>query len=153
IVPALGLRLTDLGSVGLEPTRAQFVAGNDYSLNTDVVLSAILPHAPWVDQQAVARIQSEYQQFIDQALVRGYNAVVIPGFLEYLTLPGPGVSPPGDPHVDRAKAMVAAFAPVWRYAHDMGMKVYFATDMLALSPPLKAYLQRVAGLDATSLKL
>jgi hypothetical protein len=153
IVPWLGLRLTDLGSVGLEPTRAQFVAGNDYNLNTDVVRSAILPHAPWVDQQAVARIRAEYQQFIDQALVRGYNGIVIPGFLEYLTLAGTGVYPAGDPHVDRAKAMAAAFAPVWQYAHDMGMKVYFSTDMLALSPPLKAYLQRVAGLDATSLKL
>lgn len=153
ISPRLGLRLTDIGSVGLEPTRAQFVAGNDYNLNTDVVRSAVLPQAPWVDQQAVARIRAEYQQFIDHALMRGYNAVVIPGFLEYLTLAGTGVYPPGDPHVDRAKAMVAAFAPVWRYAHDMGMRVYFSTDMLALSPPLKAYLQRVAGLDATSLKL
>jgi hypothetical protein len=41
--------------------------------------------------------------------------------------------------------MVAGFAPVWRYAHDMGMRVYFATDMLALSPPLKRYFQKSAG--------
>jgi Glycosyl hydrolase family 67 C-terminus len=153
VSPRLGLRLTDLGAVGLEPTRQQFVDGTDYNLNTDVVGSAILPGAPWVDQAAVATVSDQYRQFVDHALTLGYNGVVIPGFLEYLTLAGTGVYPAGDPHVERARAMVAAFGPVWRYAHDMGMKVYFKTDMLALSPPLKAYLQRAAGLDATSPKL
>ena len=61
---------------------------------------------------------------------------------------GHAVYPEGDPHVDRAKAMVAAFGPVFRYAHDMGMHVYLLTDMLAVSPPLEAYLERtVGGLD------
>src|SRR5262249_40079795 len=31
--------------------------------------------------------------------------------------------------------------------------VYFKTDMLALSPPLKAYLQRTTGMDTTNPKL
>ena len=153
VSPRLGLRLVDLGAVGLEPTRQQFVDGTSYNLNTDVVGSAVLPRAPWVDQAAVATISAQYRQFVDHALTLGYNGVVIPGYLEYLTLSGTGVYPAGDPHVERAKAMVAAFGPVWRYAHDMGMKVYFKTDMLALSPPLKSYLQRTAGLDPTSPKL
>jgi hypothetical protein len=153
VSPRLGLRLVDLGAVGLEPTRQQFVDGTDYNLNTDVVGSAILPGAPWVDQAAVATVSDQYRQFVDHALTLGYNGVVIPGFLEYLTLAGTGVYKAGDPHVERARAMVAAFGPVWRYAHDMGMKVYFKTDMLALSPPLKAYLLRTAGLDATSPEL
>ncbi len=153
VSPRLGLRLVDLGAVGLEPTRQQFVDGTNYNLNTDVVGSAILPRAPWVDPAAVATVSGQYRQFVDHALTLGYNGVVIPGFLEYLTLSGTGVYPAGDPHVERAKAMVAAFGPVWRYAHDLGMKVYFKTDMLALSPPLKAYLRRTAGLDPTSPKL
>ena len=44
--------------------------------------------------------------------------------------------------------MVAAFGPVFQYAADMGMHVYLLTDMLAVSPPLEAYLERtVGGLD------
>jgi hypothetical protein len=153
LTPRLGLRMVDAGSVGLEPTRQQFVAGTDYNLNTDVVSSAILPGPPWVDAAAVATISQQYRQFVDHALAEGYNAIVLPGFLEYVTLAGTGVYPDGDPHVARAKAMVAAFGPVWRYAKDMGMKVYFKTDMLALSLPLKDYLMRTTGMDTTKPNL
>ena len=34
-------------------------------------------------------------------------------------------------HVARAQAMREAFGPLWQSAHDMGMNVYFRTDMLA----------------------
>jgi hypothetical protein len=47
----------------------------------------------------------------------------------------------------QAQAMRAAFGPVWRYVHDMGMKVHSQTDMLALSPPLKRY---VGEIDTSS---
>ncbi|WP_190852282.1 hypothetical protein [Actinomadura sp. RB99] len=43
------------------------------------------------------------------------------------------------PAIRRPRAGVNS-APVWRYARDMGMKVYFQTDMPALSAPLKRYL-------------
>jgi hypothetical protein len=146
VSPRLGLRLTDAGSVGLDDDPAGFVASDDYSLNTDVVGSALLPRAPYVDSAAVASIAAQFHQLVDHALAQGYNGVVLPGFLEYVTFAAvPGVYPAGDPHVARAKAMVEHFAPVWQYAHDMGMKVYFATDMLALSPPLQRYLERTFG--------
>ncbi|HWB37743.1 MAG TPA: hypothetical protein VHA75_17140, partial [Rugosimonospora sp.] len=153
--PRLGLRLTDVGSVGLDAAPGAFAGGTNYSLNSDVVASALLPAAPWVDASAVAEISRQFHDLVDHALVRGYNGVVIPGFLEYVTFAGvPGVYPPGDSHAARARAMAAAFAPVWEYAHAMGMKVYFATDMLALSPPLRAYLTRTTGgLDTTSPRL
>lgn len=150
--PRLGLRLTDSGSVGREADPEAFAAGDDYSLNTDVVAGAVLPAAPWVDQEAVARIDTQFRQLVQHALRQGYNGVVVPGFLEYVTFSGVGdghqVYPEGDPHVDRAKAMVAAFGPVFQYAADMGMHVYLLTDMLAVSPPLESYLERtVGGLD------
>ncbi len=135
VEPRLGLRLTDVGAVGLDTDPAAFAAGTDYSLNTDVVGDALLPHAPWVDRTAVATISAQFHQFVDHALVEGYNGVVLPGFLEYVTFDGLDVYPAGDPHIARAEAMRAAFGPIWQYAHDMGMKVYFQTDMLALSPP------------------
>ncbi|MFI7426535.1 hypothetical protein ACIBPB_06070 [Micromonospora sp. NPDC049836] len=158
VTPRLGLRLTDAGSVGREPAPAAFAAGDDYQLNTDVVGAALLPRAPWVDAAAVARIDAQFRQFVDHSVAQGYNAVVVPGFLEYVTFAkvgdGHAVYPPGDPHVDRARAMVAAFGPVFRYAEQMGVKVFLLTDMLAVSPPLEAYLTRtVGGLDVADPRL
>ncbi|MGH3763388.1 hypothetical protein, partial [Actinophytocola sp.] len=142
--PRLGLRLTDLGAVGLPDDPAAFTR-DDYSLNSDVVGDAILPDAPYVDPAAVRRISAQFRQFVAHSFAQGYNGVVIPGFLEYVTFRGLDVYPPGDPHLARAEAMMRAFAPAWRYAHDFGMKVYFSTDMLALSPPLRAHLERTVG--------
>jgi hypothetical protein len=143
--PRLGLRLTDLGAVGLPDDPAAFAGGADYSLNSDVVGAAILPGAPYVDTAEVATIAGQFQRQIEHSLAQGYNGVVIPGFLEYVTFDGLGVYPAGDPHRARAQAMVAAFGPVWRRAHDLGMTVFLSTDMLALSPPLRAYLDRTVG--------
>ncbi|WP_218105759.1 hypothetical protein [Micromonospora inyonensis] len=158
VTPRLGLRLTDAGSVGREPDPAAFAAGDDYNLNTDVVGPALLPRAPWVDAGAVARIDAQFRQFVDHSVAQGYNGIVVPGFLEYVTFAdvgdGHAVYPPGDPHVDRAAAMVAAFGPVLRYAEEMGVRVFLLTDMLAVSPPLEAYLTRtVGGLDVTDPRL
>ncbi|MBV1849394.1 hypothetical protein [Catellatospora tritici] len=158
ITPRLGLRLTDAGSVGREPDPAAFAAGTDYSLNTDIVGQALLPRAPWVDAAAVDRISTEFRQYVDHAAAQGYNGIVLPGFLEYVTFAkvgdGHAVYPAGDSHVDRAKALVAAFGPVFRYADDMGLKVFLLTDMLAVSPPLERYLRATTGgLDTADPKL
>lgn len=158
VTPRLGLRLLDTGSVGLSDDAAGFVASDDYSLNTDVVGAAVLAGPPYVDPTAVKRISDEFQQLVERGLAEGYNAVVVPGFLEYVTFAGVGdgreVYPVGDGHVERARAMVDAFGPVWRYARDAGMKVYFATDMLALSPPLERYLRgRFGGLPTEDERL
>jgi hypothetical protein len=151
VTPRLGLRLTDVGSVGREPDAAAFAAGTDYSLNTDIVGGALLPRAPWVDAAAVERIAGEFRRFVGHALARGYNGVVVPGFLEYVTFRDvDGVYPAGDDHVARAEALAAAFAPVYRYAADLGMRVYMLTDMLAVSPPLERYLDPI---DVTSPRL
>jgi hypothetical protein len=149
VTPRLGLRLTDLGAVGLPADPARYASGTDYSLNSDVVGEAVLPGEPYVDRDAVRRIADQYRRQVRHSLAQGYNAVVIPGFLEYVTFrdvgDGHAVYPAGDPHVARAEAMAAAFGPVWRYAHGLGMKVFLSTDMLALSPPLRAHLERTVG--------
>jgi len=89
----------------------------------------------------VDRTGAEFRQFIDRSVAEGYNGVVVPGFLEYVTFAQvPGVYPAGDPHIARARAMVAAFGPVFAYARSMGVKVFFLTDMLAVSPQLENYL-------------
>jgi hypothetical protein len=144
VAPRLGLRLTDAGAVGLPDDPAAY-REDDYSLNSDVVGAALRGDAPYVDGAEVDRIAAQFRRYVEHSLAQGYNAVVLPGFLEYVTFDGLGVYPPGDEHPARARAMRAAFGRVWRYAHDVGMKVFFSTDMLALSPPLRAYLDRVAG--------
>ncbi|MFB4303134.1 hypothetical protein [Actinomadura sp. NTSP31] len=154
VAPRLPLRLTDHGSVGLEADSAEFAKGTDYGLNTDAVGPALLGHAPWVDAEAAGRIGAQFRQFVDHALAYGYNGVVVPGFLEYVTFDGVGnghaVYREGDAHIARARAMRSVFGPIWQYAHDMGMKVFFQTDMLALSPPLKRYL---GDIDTSSPRL
>jgi hypothetical protein len=153
VAPRLGLRLVDTGAVGLDDNPAGFVASDDYSLNTDVVGPAVLAESPYVDGAGVARIATQFRQLVEHCLAEGYNGVVVQGFLEYVTFSGVGdghqVYPEGDSHIARAQAMVAAFGPVWKYAHDAGMKVYFATDMLALCPPLQRYLRKRFGGFAT----
>lgn len=150
VTPRLGLRLTDAGAVGRAADPADFRPGDDYSLNADIVGDALLPSAPWVDLAAVERIAAEFRQFVDHSLTQGYNGVVVPGFLEYVTFADLGVYPAGDHHVAQAEALSAAFAPVFRYAADMGMRVYFLTDMLAVSPPLERFL---GDLDVTDPRL
>ncbi|WP_370617468.1 hypothetical protein [Mumia sp. Pv 4-285] len=149
VAPRLGLRMIDTGAVGLDDDPARFAAGEDYTLNSDVVGSAVLPDPPYVDTDRVTEIAAQFRTLVDHGLAQGYNAVVVPGFLEYVTFAGVGdgheVYPEGDPHPARAEAMAEAFEPVWRYAHDQGLRVYFATDMLAVSPPLEDYLDGQGG--------
>lgn len=149
IEPRLPLRLTDAGAVGIDADESRFAAGTDYSHNNSVVATAILPDEPFVADAAVAEIARQFRQFVDHSLAQGYNGVVIPGFLEYVTFAGVGdgtaVYRADDPRRARAAAMVRAFRPVWRYAAVMGMQVYFSTDMLALTPPLRDYLQGEHG--------
>src|SRR5262249_28176441 len=149
VAPRLGLRLIDAGAVGYDDDPAGFTSNDNYSLNTDVVGTALLAGPPYVDSAVVDRISAQYRPLADHALAGGHNGIVLPGFLEYVTFAAVGdghaVYPAGDVHLARNKAIIDSFGPVWRYAHDMGMKVYFGTDMLALSPPLRAYLDRTYG--------
>jgi hypothetical protein len=154
VAPRLGLRLVDSGAVGVDADPAGWAGSDDYSLNTDAVGPAVLSGPPYVDATAVTGISAQFRQLVEHSLAQGYNGVVVQGFLEYVTFDGLGVYPGGDPHVARARAMVEHFGPVWRYAADMGMKVYFMTDMLALSPPLRSYLKReTGGLDTEDARL
>lgn len=154
IKPRLGLRLVDSGAVGVDADPAGWAGSDDYSLNTDVVGPAVRSAPPYVDSGAVAGISAQFRQLVDHSLAQGYNGIVVQGFLEYVTFDGLGVYPDGDQHIARARAMVEHFGPVWRYAADLGMKVYFMTDMLALSPPLRSYLKReTGGMDTEDTRL
>ncbi|HEY9365424.1 MAG TPA: hypothetical protein VIP55_02210, partial [Agromyces sp.] len=147
----LGFRMVDLGAVGVTVDESEWIAGDDYSHNSKAFADVILAEAPYIDEPALAVARTDFEAYVRHALAEGYNAIAIPGFVEYLTFSGVGdgteVYDADDTHVARAKAMREAFGPMWEYAHDAGLDVYFRTDMLTLTTPLEEYLvERFGGL-------
>src|SRR5215207_4907263 len=147
----LGFRMVDLGAVGVTVDKPAWVAGDDYSHNSKAFADVILADAPYIDEAALEVARADFELYVRHALAEGYNAIAIPGFIEYLTFSGVGdgddVYGADDTHVARAHAMRDAFGPMWEYAHDVGLDVYFRTDMLALTTPLEHYLvERFGGL-------
>ncbi len=129
-------------------TRQAWADGTDYSHNSKAFEDAILPDAPYVDEAALASDRVDFEEYVHHVLAEGATAIAIPGFIEYLTFDELGVYGEGDDHVARALAMQEAFGPMWEYAHDLGLKVYFRTDMLALTTPFEQYLtERFGSLD------
>jgi hypothetical protein len=149
----LPFRMADLGAVGVTPDPEAWSRGDDYSHNSKAFADAILPGAPYVDRTALEAIRSDADAYFRHLLAEGYTAVTVPGLLEYLTFAdvgdGHSVYAAGDSHVARAMAMRESFGAIWRHAHDLGLKVYFRTDMLTLSTPLRAYLTKRFGSLAT----
>ncbi|MDR6905304.1 hypothetical protein J2X63_000990 [Agromyces sp. 3263] len=149
----LGFRMVDLGAVGVAVDEPEWAAGDDYSHNSKAFADVILAEAPYIDEAALDVAREEFETYVRHALAEGYNAIAIPGFIEYLTFSGVGdgteVYDADDTHVARAKAMQRAFGPMWEYAHDAGLAVYFRTDMLTLTTPLEEYLVDRFGSLAT----
>lgn len=155
--PAMEHRFVDTGAVGVEPDVAAYQAQDDYQHTSGALESVLLPHPPYVDQAALARVDADWRQFVDQTVAMGYNGVFIPGFLEYVNFDKLGggfeIYPADNPYRARQTAMKEQVGAMWRYAHDMGMRVVFKTDMLALSEPLESYLTRKGIFDAADPRL
>ena len=149
----LGFRMADLGAVGVTVDEAEWAAGDDYSHNSKAFADVILADAPYVDEAALEVARADFEKYVHHVLAEGYNAIAIPGFIEYLTFEGVGdgddVYAADDTHVARAHAMREAFGPMWQYAHDLGLDVFFRTDMLMLTTPLERYLEERFGGLAT----
>ena len=93
-----------------------------------------------------ARRATSVREFAHHVLAQGYNAVTVPGFLEYVTFAEvPEVYADDPEYVDRAEAVRDAFGPIWAELDDLGLDVYLRTDMLVLSTPLEHHLDRRAS--------
>lgn len=149
----LGFRMADLGAVGVTVDEAEWAEGVDYSHNSKAFADVILAEEPYIDEAALEMARAEFEEYVQHVLAEGYNAIAIPGFIEYLTFDrvgdGDDVYGADDTHVARALAMREAFGPMWQYAHDLGLDVYFRTDMLMLTTPLEEYLDAEFGGLAT----
>ena len=153
VTSRLPFRMVDLGAAGVVPDPAEWSKGDDYSHNSRAFEDVILPGPPYVDETALAAARASVIAYAEHAVAEGYNAIAVPGFLEYVTFAGLDVYGPDDDHVARAEAMRAAFGPVWQHVHDLGLKVYLRTDMLALTTPLEDYLAKNLDLDTEDPRL
>lgn len=154
VASRLPFRMVDLGAAGVVADPEEWEGGDDYSHHSKAFESVMLEDAPYVDAAALAEAREQVLAYAEHVLAEGYNAIAIPGLLEYVTFADvPGVYDAGDDHVARAEALRAAFGPIWQELHDLGLKVFLRTDMLALTTPLEGYLAREHGLDAEDPEL
>lgn len=154
VTSRLPFRMVDLGAAGVAADPAQWRGGEDYSHYSRAFEDVILPEAPYVDRQALAEARSSILTYVRHVLAQGYNAMTVPGFLEYLTFAElPEIYADSPEHVARAEAMRAAFGPIWAEVDRLGMEVYLRTDMLILSGPLEEYLEDRFGLDTEDPRL
>ncbi len=155
VEPALARRYVDTGAVGITPDPAAWAAQDDYVHATGALADVVLPAEPWLDVEALADVDAQWRAYVDRMVSYGYDGVVVPGFLEYVTFDGLGdgqeVYPAGSPYRARAEAMQRQVGAMWAYADTMGMDVVLVTDMVALTGPLEQHLRELpGGLDASS---
>lgn len=154
VTSALPFRMVDLGAVGVTVDEDAWRAGDDYSHNSKAFQDVMLPDAPYVDGAKLAVAYDEFAAYVRHVLAEGYTAIAVPGLVEYLTFDSVGVYDDGDVHVARALALQRAFGPLWQFAHDAGLQVFFRTDMLTLTTPLQEYLEtRFGSLDTENPEL
>lgn len=147
ITPDLPLRMVDFGAVGVRARESQWRDGDDYSHASRAFEEVISADPPYVDTEALERHRPAFERFVRRSVANGYNAVAVPGFLEYVRFDDLAEASDRS-HRARATAMREAFGPWWQYASDRGLDVYLRTDMLALDDPLEHHLRdRFGGLE------
>jgi hypothetical protein len=147
--PAFGLRLVDSGGVGI-PLDSDW--GTSYSHDRRTFRDVILEDAPYIDENAFARVEMEWRAYVERMLAYGNNAIAVPLFLELIDfdrvrLPDGGrfeIYDANSAFRARHAAVRRHFGPLFEWTDRRGMQVFLDTDMLALTPPLSRVLQRVA---------
>lgn len=149
--PALAQRLVDLGAVGIPQDPARWDPTN-YSHHLRAFEDVFLAGPPYVDETQFAAVEQQFHDYVQRMIAYGNNGIVIPGFLEFIDFDrvgdGTEIYPADSDYRARSAALREHFGRLFDYADAMGMEVILYTDMLALTPPLQAYLEeRFGGLD------
>ena len=146
--------MVDLGAAGVEPDPEQWRGGTDYSHYSRAFEDVFLDEAPYIDEAALADARASVLDYAHHVLAQGYNAVAVPGFLDYVTFSAiPEIYADDPDYAARAQAVRDAFGPIWAELDDLGLDVYLRTDMLILSKPLERYLTDRFDLDTTDPEL
>ena len=147
----LPIRIVDLGGVGVLPDTARW--GNNYEHNQHFFEDVMLVNPPFIDTAAFNREQSKLAVYAGRMGFFGYNAIAIPWFLEYINFDkvGNGRQVYGEESIYRARhdTLSARFQVLMELSADSGLFTYLWTDMVALTPPLKSYMEeRFGSVDA-----
>ncbi len=150
VTSRLPFRMVDLGAAGVDPDPDHWRDGTDYSHYSRAFEDVLLPDAPYIDEDALVDARRSVLDYAHHVLAQGYNAVTVPGFLDYVTFAEvPEVYADDPAYVARAEAVRDAFGPIWQELDDLGLDVYLRTDMLVLSTPLERHLADRFDLDPT----
>jgi hypothetical protein len=157
ITPALKYRFVDTGAVGIKYAPQAWDSEN-YSHNTRAFYHVILKKPPYVDEKAFSEVEVQFKEYVHRMISYGYNGIIIRGFLEYINfdLVGSGTEIYDKESDYRKRHLVVRekFGELFHYAHQMGIKVVFRTDMVALTHPLKHYFEkRFGSIDVSSINL
>lgn len=149
--PAFSHRLVDLGAVGVPQDPERWDPTN-YRHSLGAFQDAYLPDPPYVDAELMRRYEADFRDYVHRMIAYGNNGLVFGGFLEFVDFDKVGdgyeIYPAGSPYRARQAAMREHLGRLICYAHDMGMEVILRTDMVALTPPLRAYFdRRFGGMD------
>lgn len=146
-VVEMPLRIVDLGGVGVLPDTANW--GNNYEHNQHFFEDVMLVNPPFIDTAAFARESHKWAGYTGRMGRFGYNAIAIPWFLEFINFDkeGNGRQVYGDASIYRSRhdSLSARFGALMEVAADSGLGTYLWTDMVALTPPLKEYLEERFG--------
>jgi hypothetical protein len=154
ISPAASYRLVDQGGIGITPDPAAWNR-HDYSMNPRAFEDVFLPRPPYINETAFKTVEEEFKEFIHRTIAMGYNGIVMNGFVEFVNFDrvenGFAVYGKESPFRVRNSVNREKFGRLLRYAHDLGIKVFLATDMLALTDPLADYFKKAfGGIDVSS---
>jgi hypothetical protein len=119
--------MVDLGAAGVDPDPDQWRGGTDYSHYSRAFEDVLMPEAPYIDEAALPDARASVLDFAHHVLAQGYNAVTVPGFLEYVTFAGvPEVYADDPEYVARAEAVRDAFGPIWAELDEAALDEIYA---------------------------
>jgi hypothetical protein len=148
VTPAFENRFVDLGGVGILPDSAAWAA-RDYSHHNRAFIHVLSAEPPFLDAAGFEEIRAEFRSYVRRMALYGYDGIVFKGFLEFVDFDRLGngfeVYARDSAWRERHGTLRRAFGELFEYARSVGMKVVLSTDMVALTPPLEAYLIREFG--------
>jgi hypothetical protein len=146
-VRTLGLRLIDMGGVGILPDSNNW--GNSYELNEHRFEDLMLVNSPFVDTLAFKRVEKEFKIYVNRIKEYNYNGIVLHGFLELVNFDSVGngfeIYPQNNNYRLRHIAFRNCFSKLVHIAHQNGLKVYMSSDMTTFTTPLKKYILNNIG--------
>src|SRR5262249_33390960 len=106
-----------------------------------------LPHSPYVDQQQLTEGLERALAYLERIHAQGYTGIVIDNLAHLVTFANAPsqVYSADSPYRLRAEVYRAAFGRLFDRAAELGMEVYVTTDMQWSTPPVRAYLGRLAA--------